>query len=49
MFFLKFKDVMNYRKQLREQGYVVVPDVLTTDEVSEAKRAFYEWKSCMFV
>lgn len=38
---------MNYRKQLREQGYVVVPDVLTTDEVSEAKRAFYEWKSCI--
>lgn len=34
-----------YIKKLRENGYVVIPNILTDDEVKEAKELFFKWKS----
>lgn len=34
-----------YILKLKEDGYVIIPNVLSIDEVNEAKQLFYKWKN----
>ena len=35
----------SYISSLRENGYVIIPNVLSNDEITEAKKMFFNWKS----
>lgn len=34
----------NYFEDLKQKGYTIIPDVITTEEVELAKRLFYDWQ-----
>ena len=36
---------MNYKKELKEHGYVIIENVLSEEEINKAKELFYEWKN----
>lgn len=36
---------MNYKKELKERGYVIIENVLSEEEINKAKELFYEWKN----
>ena len=36
---------MDFKQQLQENGYVVIPNILSHDKVEHALRLFHNWKS----
>ena len=37
-------DIEEIKRQLEVHGWCIIPDILTMEEVEEAKRLFYEWQ-----
>ena len=38
-------DISSIKSQLSEHGWCIIPNVLTLDEIKEAKRLFYQWQA----
>ena len=36
---------MDFKKQLQENGYVVIPNILSQEKVQHALTLFHNWKS----
>lgn len=36
---------MDISKELKEKGYCIIPDILSKEEIDEAKKLFYKWQS----
>ena len=37
--------IENIKKQLNKHGWCIVPNVLTNEEIYNAKQLFYDWKN----